>query len=340
MFTVRQAAGKGLGVFAAKPIPRGQRVLADRALLTLLPSETSANILRQAHALPTAGQKSLLSLSLNPGKAGVLSWAESLWQSKTSPGRTVLNHTILNIFRNNNFNIGDETQALFPQVARLNHSCVPNAQGNFNKKLDAFTVHATRDIKPEEEITISYLDEHLGLRQARQDHLQDGYGFLCDCSACDPKTSEAGEARRAEIAAKLQQFAEAASEDPRAEFELMLALVKAYDMEGIRGREAATMHIAAARMASKLGEAAQTRDLALKGLQLEEEAVGKDNTAYDALNGNLDKQSLDSRFTTRVSFLLTLGHGLTLFREDFCHGGAMATILGDCNGALALATRM
>uniref|UniRef100_L2G2P2 Set domain-containing protein 5 n=1 Tax=Colletotrichum fructicola (strain Nara gc5) TaxID=1213859 RepID=L2G2P2_COLFN len=258
MFTVRQAAGKGLGVFAAKPIPRGQRVLADRALLTLLPSETSANILRQAHALPTAGQKSLLSLSLNPGKAGVLSWAESLWQSKTSPGRT----------------------ALFPQVARLNHSCVPNAQGNFNKKLDAFTVHATRDIKPEEEITISYLDEHLGLRQARQDHLQDGYGFLCDCSACDPKTSEAGEARRAEIAAKLQQFAEAASEDPRAEFELMLALVKAYDMEGIRGREAATMHIAAARMASKLGEAAQTRDLALKGLQLEEEAVGKDSQFY------------------------------------------------------------
>ncbi|KAI8308201.1 SET domain-containing protein 5 [Colletotrichum sp. SAR11_240] len=280
MFTVRQAAGKGLGVFAAKPIPRGQRVLADRALLTLLPSETSANILRQAHALPTAGQKSLLSLSLNPGKAGVLSWAESLWQSKTSPGRTVLNHTILNIFRNNNFNIGDETQALFPQVARLNHSCVPNAQGNFNKKLDAFTVHATRDIKPEEEITISYLDEHLGLRQARQDHLQDGYGFLCDCAACDPKTSEAGEARRAEIAAKLQQFAEAASEDPRAEFELMLALVKAYDMEGIRGREAATMHIAAARMASKLGEAAQMRDLALKGLQLEEEAVGKDSQFY------------------------------------------------------------
>ncbi|KAJ0271165.1 hypothetical protein COL940_011196 [Colletotrichum noveboracense] len=64
------------------------------------------------------------------------------------------------------------------------------------------------------------------------------------------------------------------------------------------------------------------------------------DTAYDALNANLDKQSLGSRFTTKVSFLLTLGHGLTMFREDFCYGGAMATILGECNGALALATRM
>ncbi|KAL0943241.1 set domain-containing protein 5 [Colletotrichum truncatum] len=280
MFTIRQAVGKGLGVFAAKPIIKGQRILADRALLTLTPSDTSGSILRQAHALPTAGQKSLLSLSINPSKSGVLSWTESLWQSKTTPGRTVLNHTILNIFRNNNFDIGNQIQALFPQVARLNHSCVPNAQGNFNKKLDAFTIHATRDIKPDEEITISYLDEHLGLRHSRQSVLQNGYGFTCDCTACNSSTADAGEARRIEVARKLERFAELASEDPNDEFEMMLTLLEAYDVEKIRGREVATIHIAAARKAFELGKTDQGRDLALKGLQLEEEAVGRDSQFY------------------------------------------------------------
>ncbi|KZL85172.1 tpr domain-containing protein [Colletotrichum incanum] len=281
MFAIRQAAGKGLGVFASKPILRGQRILTDKALLTISSSDSSS-IIQQAHLLSTAGQKSLLSLSMNPSKSSVFSWLESIWRSKSAPQNTVSNHTILNIFRNNNFNIGNQIQALFPQVARLNHSCVPNSQGNFNKTLNAFTIHATRDIKNEEEITISYLDEHLGLRDSRQSALQDGYGFVCGCSACNPATSEVGEARRTEIKRKLEHFAETASENPNDEFEMMLALLDAYHAEGIRGREVSTMYIATARKAFDLERPKEGQELALMGLRLEEEAVGKDSPFYTA----------------------------------------------------------
>ncbi|OHE96960.1 TPR domain-containing protein [Colletotrichum orchidophilum] len=282
MFNVRQAVGKGLGVFASRPILTGQRILTDQALLTITSSDSNS-ILRQAHLLSTAGRESLLSLSTNPSKSSVFSWLESIWRSKSAPQNTVSNHTILNIFRNNNFNIGNQTQALFPRVARLNHSCVPNAQGNFHKGLNAFTIHATRDIATEEEITISYLDEHLGLRQSRQTALHNGYGFTCACSACSPTTaSEAGEARRADIARKLELFAEAASEDPEDEFNVMLALLDAHEAEAIRGREVSTMYIATARQAFDLGKAEEGRRLALKGLQLEKQAVGDDSPFYAA----------------------------------------------------------
>ncbi|KAK1976401.1 TPR domain-containing protein [Colletotrichum cereale] len=281
MFAIRQAAGKGLGVFASKPILRGQRILTDQALLTISSSD-SGSILQQAHLLSTAGRKSLLSLSVNPSKSSVLSWLESIWRSKSAPRSTISNHTVLNIFRNNNFNIGNQIQALFPQVARLNHSCVPNSQGNFNQALNAFTIHATRDIGKEEEITISYLDEHLGLRDSRQSALQDGYGFVCGCSACNPATSEAGEARRMEIKDRLERFAEAASEDPNDEFEMMLALLDAYDVEAIRGREVSTMYVAAAQKAFDLERPEKGQGLALTGLRLEEEAVGRDSPFYAA----------------------------------------------------------
>ncbi|KXH67090.1 TPR domain-containing protein [Colletotrichum salicis] len=282
MFTVRQAIGKGLGVFASRPILTGQRILTDQALLTITSSDSNS-ILRQAHLLSTAGRNSLLSLSTNPSKSSVFSWLESMWRSKSAPQDIVSNHTILNIFRNNNFNIGNQTQALFPQVARLNHSCVPNAQGNFNKDLNVFTIHATRKIEPQEEITISYLDEHLGLRQSRQTALHDGYGFTCGCSACSSTTSsEAGEVRRAEIQRKLELFAEAASEDPEDEFKMMLALLNAHEAEAIRGREVSTMYIATARKAFDLEKREEGRELALKGLQLEKEAVGDDSPFYAA----------------------------------------------------------
>ncbi|WYZ34581.1 hypothetical protein EsH8_I_000857 [Colletotrichum jinshuiense] len=294
MFTIRQAVGKGLGVFASKPIRRGQRILTDQALLTISSSDSSS-ILKQAHTLSTAGHQALLSLSINPSKSTIFSWLESIWRSKSAPQNTVSNHTILNIFRNNNFNIGNDTQALFPQVARLNHSCIPNAQGNFNKTLSAFTIHATRNIEQEEEITISYLDEHLGLRESRLSALHDGYGFTCGCAACNPATSEAGEARRTEVKRKLEHFTEAASGDPNDEFEMMIALLDAYDVEAIRGREVSTMYIAAARKAFGLGRSEEGHDLALKGLRLEEDAVGSDSPFYLATRKEVQGLGVDVR---------------------------------------------
>ncbi|KAF9877180.1 hypothetical protein CkaCkLH20_05446 [Colletotrichum karsti] len=291
MLTVRAVAGKGLGVFAAKPISRGTRILADRALITLSPSDPTGSIVHQYRSIPSAKLKSLLSLSINTTKFGVLSWLEALWQSRSAPHLQPATHGIINIFRNNNFDIGNGVQALFPNVARINHSCVPNAQGNFNTNIDAFTIHATRDIEHDEEITISYLPENLTVRDPRLAMLAEKYNFLCACPACSGERADVSEERRMALHRQLMSFNEAHSKHDadlidegeflEKSFETSLAMLETYEAEGIRGREVATMMINVATLASKLGKSQQARQLALKGLQLDEDAVGKDSEFYE-----------------------------------------------------------
>lgn len=59
---------------------------------------------------------------------------------------------VLNIFRSNAFNLGSTSrfqQAIFARISRINHSCTPNAQGNFHEVLSKFNVHAIRDVNAE-----------------------------------------------------------------------------------------------------------------------------------------------------------------------------------------------
>lgn len=88
--------------------------------------------------------------------------------------------------------------ALFPEIARINHSCIPNAQANYHPLHRTFNVHATRDISAGEEVSINYLPEHGQLRDQRVSKLADGYGFMCDCAACNlgTKEGERGEQNR------------------------------------------------------------------------------------------------------------------------------------------------
>ncbi|KAF2657255.1 SET domain-containing protein [Lophiostoma macrostomum CBS 122681] len=86
------------------------------------------------------------------------------------------------------------THALFPTIARCNHSCIPNAQANWHPALSAFNVHALRDIAAHEEICLSYLEERGEGRDARRRVLSEGYGFECACEACGwDAEGEAGE---------------------------------------------------------------------------------------------------------------------------------------------------
>jgi hypothetical protein len=71
---------------------------------------------------------------------------------------------------------------IFPNAARFNHHCNPNACFTYNSAIDRETIHAMRDIKEGEEITISYCDmiHDTPLRTWELKH----YGFTCSCPAC------------------------------------------------------------------------------------------------------------------------------------------------------------
>ena len=71
--------------------------------------------------------------------------------------------------------------ALSSSLSAINHDCDPNAVGRVVGGM--LVVAAKREIKEDEEVTISYVDEALPVNTRRQ-ALQAHYQFTCACRRC------------------------------------------------------------------------------------------------------------------------------------------------------------
>ena len=71
---------------------------------------------------------------------------------------------------------------IFPNIARINHSCWANYQQAWNRTREKETAYAVRNIEPGEEITIAYTIG--GPSQERKSKLKDFFGFDCGCEIC------------------------------------------------------------------------------------------------------------------------------------------------------------
>ncbi|KAJ7600682.1 hypothetical protein C8J56DRAFT_767329 [Mycena floridula] len=108
---------------------------------------------------------------------------------KTSISRERL-YAMYSRFGNNNFAIHSHLNTIghgiFPLASRLfNHSCLPNAATRYiltQGQPVRMEVVALREITPNEEICIPYLDP--ALLQTRQQILELSYGFKCECASC------------------------------------------------------------------------------------------------------------------------------------------------------------
>ena len=264
MYQIRHAGAKGLGVFATKLIPRGTRILAEKPLLSV---NSETDLFAATRRLTPEDRAYLEGLSINENASDstLQGWIRILWhvvrgswtmpiepnsgQSRWPSLTTVQEYQALRAaFRNNNFDIGDKTQAVFREFSRFNHACVPNTQGNFNTALSAFTVHSLRAIEPEEEITLSYIETYATTRGQRQHSLQSGYGFECGCAACDmsKKRARDGERRRVALRERLGRMYAWQKEgggkrDLRSELELLREMIGVFEAEGLSGRELGTM---------------------------------------------------------------------------------------------------
>lgn len=250
MYKIRDAGIKGLGVFATTSIPRGTRILAEHPLFTVKSEREAYGASRK---LDVEDRDWLMQLSIDTNKRPtVTDLANSSWnliRSGISPNSAnIKDHDIiLAVFRNNNFDIGNGTQALFRDICRINHSCVPNGQGNFNKALGKFSIHAVRPIDSEEEVTISYLDEHGAPTHSRQSRLSDGYGFNCTCPICEFSTdlSRRSEERRLNMRRMLMEHAQRMPTDDKDDHEkglkVLQGLIELFEKDGLAGRELSTM---------------------------------------------------------------------------------------------------
>lgn len=82
--------------------------------------------------------------------------------------------------------LNNEGTGLYSLQSTINHSCDPNAVVELPYSNSTLVVKATRDIQPEEEICIAYLDECLleRSRHSRQKVLSSLYLFICQCNKC------------------------------------------------------------------------------------------------------------------------------------------------------------
>ncbi|KAK4226020.1 hypothetical protein QBC38DRAFT_367425 [Podospora fimiseda] len=111
-------------------------------------------------------------------------------------------HVLEDVVRTNAFGMtldGRKAKGLFPEIARMNHACDPNAYAQFRSRTLSLSAVATRDIMPGEEITISYIP--IGMSTAyRHKHLSNWH-FNCTCALCSApeQAREASDARREHI---------------------------------------------------------------------------------------------------------------------------------------------
>ncbi|KAL2164165.1 hypothetical protein VTH06DRAFT_3379 [Thermothelomyces fergusii] len=211
-YEMRYVPGKGMGLIATSYIRRGDLIMANtpslmidyRAFNELSRSEyTSLQAAAVSH-LPSFHADRLLALSAHATDTASLTREE----------------LIDKIAATNSFDIDPDEDdpdqhysffVLFPEIARMNHDCRPNAEyryeggGGNGRGQGSLTqsVRAARDIAPGEEITLSYIDPLLpGGREARVARLRRNWGFECACPLCalDRARSEESDRRIAQIA--------------------------------------------------------------------------------------------------------------------------------------------
>ncbi|KAK6441155.1 hypothetical protein LTR95_002626 [Oleoguttula sp. CCFEE 5521] len=296
MFIARPAGAKGIGLFATQLIPAGTRLLAEKPLFTVA-SESEAYA--ASRRLGSHDRKTFLGLV--GGDARERSkrlWVEAGGHTVKEVVRDVANvigkrngaitwpraPSYLNarsIFLSNNFALSTSPsmRAIFPNISRLNHACVPNTEANWNANLDHFTVHTLSPVREGEELTLSYLESHGAVTADRREALR-GFMFECSCAACEMGTPAAqqGEISRADLQIKVREFAQ--SDGSKGELSIMRSMLGMYEQEGIRGRELATMYIATAKLAQMAGLLEEARALASRGLDLEETCCGSDSQFF------------------------------------------------------------
>ncbi|KAH9214369.1 hypothetical protein DL95DRAFT_523919 [Leptodontidium sp. 2 PMI_412] len=204
LYTILPIPSKGLGLIATIPIPRGTHIITEAPLLTIpLPPPTPGlgvslpslltSLQTAFSSLPPPSQKTFLSL-----------------HNHRFPGDSTAvppNPDLLTIFRSNAYNTGTSHIGLFPLIARINHSCRPNAVNYWSERLGKRIIYAGRDIDVGEEITVSYIPL-LKSTKERQQRLGQ-YGFVCGCEACRDEGSGKRRGKIQDLMEVLEQKVEA-----------------------------------------------------------------------------------------------------------------------------------
>lgn len=275
LYIIKPSPGIGLGMFAAKDIRKGTRILAERPFFSLaerpvvpLSDPYAPNDISEAFdRLPVSEQFQYM--GLHCPKRSDCSLRFSIYEA-------------------NSFEMGSGT-CICLDASRINHSCIPNAHYSWNASIERETVHAVQDIPKGEEITISYCSAIRTLEERKRE--LEPYVFICRCPACrtDTDFGIASQLRRRQMLDLDHEIADY-QHDPRAaraehghrdELSAILRLVKLIDDEGLVYEMSLAYHDAA-KWALKRGWRKKALEYASKELDVDLCCVGDDSPFYDA----------------------------------------------------------
>ncbi|KAE8446804.1 hypothetical protein EG329_011581 [Mollisiaceae sp. DMI_Dod_QoI] len=171
LWVVDNVKGKGKGLIVTQDIASGTCLISEAPLITtdVITSfdmdATEQELLNALKKLPKADQERYRSLHNN--------------FASSDP-----THPLSGIVRSNAYPLGADSDVggVFADIARINHSCRPNAVQYWNPILEKQTIHAIRPIPNGGEITTSYING--GPSQVRKQILKDHFEFDCTCELC------------------------------------------------------------------------------------------------------------------------------------------------------------
>ncbi|GAA6035499.1 hypothetical protein JCM8097_000282 [Rhodosporidiobolus ruineniae] len=230
-WTVRTSSnGEGVGAFASRDIEFGETLISERPL-AVWPNGIGEEEARRLFDQMSPKQQQVF-MSLTDGGPEVRGKLDEIRV------RRACNAFSLPVPGVDGVGGGKTMSFVFPKIARVNHSCAPNAAQVMNWNTLRLELYAVSPISSGTEVTIEYLPNLITLtRSERQSALKTSFGFSrCLCGVCtaSPEDVARSDTRRTEIK-QLVGGLRAGVKDRKATMERMERIRALCEEEGVRG---------------------------------------------------------------------------------------------------------
>ncbi|GJJ78569.1 hypothetical protein EMPS_10928 [Entomortierella parvispora] len=211
-YVIKEAPGKGLGMFATRDIRRGECILAESPLVYGTPDFIETQ--RAIDAMSPADKESYFALhnvhSDLPAAIGIM--------------------------KTNGLPLGVDSVecAVYKHASRINHSCDPNVHHAWHSRPRKEYIHAIKDIAAGSEILTSYTVE-FKVREERMTFLQQHFMFECQCRLCATPSPEYDETVR-RIKIYSDRIPPCASLQPRRSIQYVRDILALLDTIGGNGK--------------------------------------------------------------------------------------------------------
>ncbi|KAL2064696.1 hypothetical protein VTL71DRAFT_3834 [Oculimacula yallundae] len=257
--------GKGKGIIVTQDITPGTLLLSEAPILTT----------DVVQSLPTAEQD----LENALGKLSIS--AQENFRTLHTNFPENLNEKLVGIIRSNAYPLGPDTDigGLFPDIARINHSCFPNTVQYWNELLKKQTIYAVRPIARGEEITTCY--QPGGTSSERTEVLKQYFKFDCKCELCSlPADELKASDERIALAEKLDETIGNSKKvhfEPDEVMKCARKLCDIYDADGIKDGRLSRLYYDLFQMCNMHGDLARARCFAKYYSDAKKMAEGSDS---------------------------------------------------------------